>query len=100
LDEFDDWYHHLFVWHKTSRELVGAYRLGATDEIVTARGERGLYTATLFRYRLGLIERLGPALELGRSFVRAEYQKSYAPLLMLWKGIGRFVVDNPQYKSL
>ncbi|MDB5358335.1 MAG: phospholipid/glycerol acyltransferase [Phycisphaerales bacterium] len=100
LDEFDDWYHHLFVWHKTSRELVGAYRLGATDEIVTARGERGLYTATLFRYRPGLIERLGPALELGRSFVRAEYQKSYAPLLMLWKGIGRFVVDNPQYKSL
>ncbi|MDB5302484.1 MAG: hypothetical protein JWM97_33, partial [Phycisphaerales bacterium] len=100
LDDFDTWYHHLFVWHKTSRELVGAYRLGATDEIVTTRGERGLYTATLFRYRPGLIERLGPALELGRSFVRAEYQKSYAPLLMLWKGIGRFVVENPQYKTL
>ncbi|MDB5173629.1 MAG: phospholipid/glycerol acyltransferase, partial [Phycisphaerales bacterium] len=100
LDDFDTWYHHLFVWHKTSRELVGAYRLGATDEIVTSRGEHGLYTATLFRYRPGLIERLGPALELGRSFVRSEYQKSYAPLLMLWKGIGRFVVENPQYKTL
>jgi putative hemolysin len=100
LDDFDNWYHHLFVWNKTAGEIVGAYRLGATDDIVAARGERGLYTATLFRYRPGLIERLGPALELGRSFVRAEYQRSYAPLLMLWKGIGRFVVENPQYKSL
>jgi hypothetical protein len=39
-------------------------------------------------------------LEMGRSFVHPDYQKSYAPLLMLWKGIGRFIVDNPQYKTL
>jgi putative hemolysin len=37
---------------------------------------------------------------MGRSFIRLEYQRSFAPLLLLWKGIGRYVVDNPQYKTL
>jgi putative hemolysin len=37
---------------------------------------------------------------LGRSFVRPEYQKAYAPLLLLWKGIGQFLVRNPQYSVL
>ena len=41
--------------------------------------------------------RLSPALELGRSFVRAEYQRNYSALLSLWKGIGQFVVRHPQY---
>ena len=64
------------------------------------KGVRGLDTSTLFRYKPGFFRRLGPALELGRSFIRLEYQRSYAPLLLLWKGIGRFIVDNPQYKTL
>jgi putative hemolysin len=37
-------------------------------------------------------------MELGRSFIRPEYQRSYAPLLLLWKGIGRYIVDNPHYR--
>jgi putative hemolysin len=32
--------------------------------------------------------------------VRAEYQKSYTPLLLLWKGIGAYVARNPRYKVL
>jgi putative hemolysin len=43
---------------------------------------------------------MGPALELGRSFIRAEYQRSFSPLLLLWKGIGRYLARNPQYKVL
>lgn len=100
LDEFDNWYTHLFIWHKTSRELVGAYRLGITDEIIRARGPAGLYTSTLFKFRPGFIERLGPAIEMGRSFIRAEYQRSYTPLLLLWKGIGRITSSRPHLKTL
>jgi putative hemolysin len=100
LDRFDNWYTHLFVWHKTRGEIVGAYRLGITDEIVAERGTAGLYTSTLFKYRAGLVERMGPAIELGRSFIRLEYQRSYAALLLLWKGIGRIVVERPQCKAL
>lgn len=100
LDRFDRSYIHLFIWNREKNEVVGSYRLGRTDEIILKRGVRGLYTNTLFRYKPGFFVHLGPALELGRSFVRLEYQKSYAPLLLLWKGIGRFIVDNPQYKIL
>ena len=60
----------------------------------------GLYTRTLFRYDQRLIARLSPALELGRSFVRTEYQKNYNALLLLWKGIGRFIVRHPEYRVL
>lgn len=100
LDRFDDHYLHLLIWNKAKQEVVGAYRMGKVDEIMKTRGTRGLYTSTLFRYRPELIERMGPALELGRSFIRAEYQRSYAPLLLLWRGIGRYIVRNPRYRTL
>ncbi len=94
LDVFDDDYLHLFVWNAKKSEVVGAYRLAGTDKV------RRLYTATLFEYRDEFLNRLGPALELGRSFVRQEYQKGFAPLLLLWKGIGAYVASNPRYKVL
>ena len=100
LDRFDHSYTHLFIWNREKKEVVAAYRLGMTDELIKQKGVGGLYTSTLFHYLPGFFERLGPSLEMGRSFVRLEYQKSYAPLLLLWKGIGRFVVENPRYKTL
>lgn len=100
LDRFDDHGIHLFVWDSETRSVVGAYRLSPTDELVRKFGKEGLYTYTLFRYQTRLLSQMGPALEMSRSFVRPEYQKSYAPLLLLWKGIGRFVVRYPRYKTL
>ena len=35
LDRFDETYRHLFVWDRTRKEIAGAYRVGATDEIAT-----------------------------------------------------------------
>jgi len=94
LDRFDETYLHLFVWKPATSEIVGAYRLAGTDMI------RDLYTRTLFKYADSFLDRIGPALELGRSFVRPEYQRGFAPLLALWKGIGAYVARNPQYKVL
>jgi putative hemolysin len=94
LDQFDQTYLHLFVWNHARQEVVGAYRIAATDQV------RSLYTATLFHVNPEFVDRLGPALELGRSFVRIEYQRAFAPLLLLWKGIGKFVARNPRYKTL
>ncbi len=99
-DQYDMTYVHLFIWNKETRAVVGAYRLGKTDELIHKQGLHGLYTSTLFHYKPGFLERMGPALELGRSFVRPEYQKSYTPLLLLWKGIAQFLVMHPQYKTL
>jgi len=93
-DAFDEQYLHLFVWNARKQELVGAYRIAPTDVV------RDLYTATLFRYDKEFVRKLGPALELGRSFVRQEYQRNFIPLLLLWKGIGTFLARNPRYKTL
>ena len=38
LDLFDDYYRHLFLWHRENREVAGAYRLGLTDRIMAAYG--------------------------------------------------------------
>jgi putative hemolysin len=100
LDRFDQHYRHLFVWNSETHEVVGAYRLAATDDVLKRFGKEGFYTYTLFKYQTRLLSQMGPALEMSRSFVRPEYQKSYTPLLLLWKGIGQFVVRHPRYKIL
>ena len=100
LDSFDGYYWHVLLWSKSKRELVGAYRAGNTAKILATRGMTGLYTSTLFRYDQRLFSSLGPAMELGRSFVRPEYQRQYAPLLLLWKGIARLIAKHPQIPIL
>ncbi len=100
LDSFDSYYWHVLLWSKIKHELVGGYRAGSTSEILAERGVTGLYTSTLFRYDESLFQKLGPALELGRSFVRPEYQRQYAPLLLLWKGIAHLVATRPEIPVL
>jgi putative hemolysin len=100
LDRFDDYYWHLFVWNREAGQVAGAYRLGPSDEILARFGPKGFYTSQLFQWKRSFLDRIIPALELGRSFVRPEYQKTYAPLLLLWKGIGQYLLRTPQYKLL
>ena len=96
IDQFDPYYWHLLLWNKEKQELAGAYRAGNTDEIIRAHGIKGLYSHTLFRYDKELFLKIGSALELGRSFVLPEYQRQYAPLVLLWKGIARFIATHPE----
>ncbi len=100
LDGFDDWYLHLFLWNREKQEIAGAYRLCATPDVLPMRGIRGLYTSSLFHYQPEFFRRVGPALELGRSFVRPEYQRQIAPLFLLWKGIGHYVASRPDCPTL
>ena len=100
MDSFDAHYLHLFLWNREAREIAGAYRLGRTDEVRRRLGVRGLYTSQLFSYGDEFLDRIGCGLEMGRSFVRAEYQKSYNPLLLLWKGVAAYVVRHPRYHVL
>ena len=100
LDRFDRHYQHLVLWDAGERQVVGSYRLGKVDRILASQGPLGLYTSTLFKLKPGLLERLGPALELGRSFVRQEQQGRPMPLALLWRGIGAYLARNPTYKVL
>ncbi|HEY3835234.1 MAG TPA: GNAT family N-acyltransferase [Bryobacteraceae bacterium] len=100
LDSYDTYYQHLFLWSRTERRIAGAYRLSSSREVLSSRGIGGLYTSSLFAYRPEFFARLGPAIELGRSFVRPEFQKQYAPLLLLWKGIATVAARRPDHPIL
>ena len=100
IDRFDAYYWHLFMWNKARQEVVGGYRLGPADRIVEAHGVKGLYTRSVFKFDERFLNRIQPALELGRSFVRPEYQKAYTSLLLLWKGISAFIGKHPRYRIL
>jgi len=100
LDAFDPYYMHLVMWNTVRQEIVGSYRLGLTDKIIPDYGIKGLYTRTLFKFDMRLMEKLPPTIEMGRSFIRPEYQKAYTSLFLLWRGIAMFIVRNPHYRVL
>lgn len=100
LDHYDEYYWHLFIWDREQGLIVGAYRLGLADAILEHSGVKGLYSRSLFNYRKQFLMSLGHAIEMGRSFVRIEYQRSLSPLLLLWKGIAAFVARHPHYTTL
>lgn len=101
LDMFDQTYDHLVLWNTERKEVAGAYRIGRVDILLRpGRGVRALYTSTLFRFKPGFFRAMANSLELGRSFIVPEYQRSYSALLLLWKGIGRFLCKRPSYRYL
>ena len=99
-DEFDPHYLHLFLWDKTALRIAGAYRVGLVDEIVAAHGVKGLYSRSLYKYDESFINQLGLAIEMGRSFIHPDYQKKPVSLNLLWRGIGRILVERPRYHTL
>ena len=100
LDEYDIYYHHLFIWDTEAKLIVGAYRIGLGDEIFYSLGKKGFYLAELFKIKAQMIPVLKKSIELGRSFIRKEYQQKPLPLFLLWKGIFKFLLDNPRYRYL
>jgi len=100
LDTYDERYYHMLLWHEVDRVLVGAYRLGKMEEIIASHGPSGLYTTSLFRMSKNFFRRYAHSLELGRAVVHPLYQREYQPLMLLWKGIGKFVLRNEDIHCL
>ena len=100
IDAFDDWYMQLFVWHRKEQQVLGAYRLCMTDVVRQRQGDAGLYTKSLFSFDGSFLDQLGPAVEMGRSFVRLELQGAGRVLALLWRGIGHLLAARPRYRTL
>ncbi len=100
LDEYDIYYNHLFIWDTEAKLIVGAYRIGMGDEIFYSLGKKGFYVTELFKIKEQFTPVLKKSLELGRSFIRKEYQQKPLPLFLLWKGILKYLIDNPRYRYL
>lgn len=111
IDEFDTMEvpcRQLLVWNPESREIVGGYRFILGEDVkLRADGAPNIATAHMFRFSEKFVKEYLPhTLELGRSFVRLEYQSSRAgaraiyALDNLWDGIGALMVLYPQIKYL
>ncbi len=100
LDNYDIYYNHLFIWDKVQQSIVGAYRIGKGDEILNSLGKSGFYLSELFKIKEPFYPILRSGIELGRSWIRKEYQLKPLPLFLLWKGILKYLMDNPQYRYM
>lgn len=98
----------LIVWNPEEREIIGGYRFIIGDEIrFNPDGSPRIATAHLFDFSPRFISEMLPStMELGRSFVRPEYQSSKAgakalyALDNLWDGLGALTVVRPEIKYL
>lgn len=99
-DTFDTYYYQLLLWDKQKQQVAGGYRIGKTDEILQKYGFEGIYICTIFQVKEDLLRHIQPAIELGRSFITKEYQRSYQPLLLLWTGICQFILQDMKYRYI
>lgn len=111
IDEFDLMAppcRQLLVWNPHKREIIGAYRFIAGNNIKTnADGSPRIAMGHMFRFSPAFMRDYLPVtIELGRSFVRPEYQSTHAgvkaifALDKLWDGLGALTVVHPEMKYL
>ena len=100
LDKFDDYYHHMFLWDDDAKEIAGAYRMGLGSQIFAEHGINGFYLQDLFRFEPELYDMMSKSIEMGRAFIRSEYQQKPMPLFLLWKGIVHTTLRYPEHKFL
>ena len=87
-DRFDSVCVHLIVEDKTSRRVVGTYRMQSGE---TAARNLGYYSEQEFN--LGPYEPLRPGiLELGRASIDREHRTPEV-LMLLWRGIAQYATD-------
>jgi hypothetical protein len=106
IDRFDTMpnpYKQIVVWNPEKEEIIGGYRfICGADVEMDGDGQPKLATAHLLNFSDKFItEYLPHTLELGRSFVRLEYQNTRAgakgifALDNLWDGLGALSVADP-----
>ena len=100
LDEFDDYYYHMFLWDNEANKIAGAYRMGMGAEIYEKYGINGFYLQDLFRFDQELHEMMSQSIEMGRAFIIKDYQMKPMPLFLLWKGIVHCTLRFPSHKYL
>lgn len=100
LDEYDQHYHHLFLWDSEAKKLAGAYRMALGVEVMKLHGVNGFYTSSLFEFDQELHPFFRKVIEMGRAYITKEYQQKPLPLFLLWRGIVHVCLRNPEHKFL
>ncbi|KOS07268.1 glycerol acyltransferase [Flavobacterium akiainvivens] len=100
IDQYDRYYHHMFLWDDDAKQIAGAYRMGLGSEIYKKYGIDGFYLHDLFRFEPELYDMMSKSIEMGRAFIIKDYQQKPMPLFLLWKGIVHLTLHYPEHKFL
>ncbi|UUC46447.1 GNAT family N-acyltransferase [Flavobacterium cerinum] len=100
LDQYDKYYHHMFLWDEDNKQIAGAYRMGLGSDIYKKFGINGFYLHELFRFEPELYDMMSKSIEMGRAFIIKEYQQKPMPLFLLWKGIVHTTLRHPEHRYL
>ena len=100
LDDYDAYYHHMFLWDDDAKMMVGAYRMGLGSHIFSNYGIDGFYLQSLFRFEPELYDMMSKSIEMGRAFIIKEYQQRPMSLFLLWKGIVHTTLRHPEHRFL
>ena len=85
-DKYDKHYSHLVLWDREKTSIAGVYRYVLPKVIEGAIGSHNLVTNSIFEMSDEFRKLLPRAMELGRAAILPEYQKNFAPLMLLWRG--------------
>jgi putative hemolysin len=100
LDQYDKYYHHMFLWDDETKQIAGAYRMGLGSDIYKKYGIDGFYMHDLFRFEPELYDMMSKSIEMGRAFIIKAYQQKPMPLFLLWKGVVHTTLRFPEHKFL
>ncbi|MFP9116990.1 GNAT family N-acyltransferase [Flavobacterium sp. RNTU_13] len=100
LDQYDKYYHHMFLWDDDTKRVAGAYRMGLGAQIYKKYGIDGFYLHDLFRFEPELYDMMSKSIEMGRAFIVKDYQQKPMPLFLLWKGVVHTTLHYPEHKYL
>lgn len=85
-DHYDEFYHHLLLWDDEAKTVAGVYRYTLPDLQKRPATPENLVTSSIFDLSPEFQRILPKAMELGRAAILPEYQKSFSPLMLLWRG--------------
>lgn len=100
LDDYDTYYHHMFLWDNKENRIAGAYRMGLGSQIFADHGITGFYLNELFRFEPELYKLMSQSIEMGRAYIIKDYQQKPMPLFLLWRGIVHCTLRYPEHKYL
>ncbi len=90
LDDYDAQCHHLMVIHRPDQSVIGTYRLQTSDMAAAALG---FYSDDEFDLTSWPASVLEDSCEVGRACIHGDHRHRRV-LLMLWKGLGAYVLHN------
>lgn len=100
IDEYDSIYSHLVLFDRQTERVAGTYRYLIPSRVEGGVDPRDLVIASIFELKKPFLDLLPSSLELGRAAIGSEFQKTYAPLMLMWRAVMEILRKDKTIKYL